>query len=351
MGKDKIKVSIVGVTGYAGGELLRLLLAHQAVEIKHITAAKSFIGQDVSASYAYLQGLCSLTIEKTDIDSVIEDSDVIFLAMPAGQGIEPAAKAVAKGKKVIDISTDFRFSDTAVYEQWYKVRHNYPELAASAVYGLPELYRQQVVNADIVANPGCFPTASLLALYPLFKAGLAKSNSVIIDAKSGISGAGRTPTANNIYAQVNENIKPYNVAIHRHTPEIEQILTRISGQEQLINFTPHLTPMTRGILSTVYADLKASSSTAELIELYRQTYDGEYFVKVYDEGIWPQSKWTWGSNFCHIGVTYDPRTQRAVACAAIDNLVKGAAGQAVQNMNILFGLPENQGLELLPVFP
>ncbi|MGI5891228.1 MAG: N-acetyl-gamma-glutamyl-phosphate reductase [Bacillota bacterium] len=351
MTKLQINASIVGVTGYTGGELLRLLLGHLAVNIKHITAAKSFIGEQVTASYSYLEGLCAHKIEKTDIEKVVEDSDLIFLAMPAGQGIEPAAAAVAKGKKIIDISTDFRFRDTAVYEEWYGVKHNYPQLAEKAVYGLPELYRNKIAGADIIANPGCFPTASLLALYPLFSHGLVKRNSVIIDAKSGVSGAGRSPTANNIYAQVNENIKAYNVGRHRHTPEIEQILTDISAEEQVINFTPHLTPMTRGILSTVYVDLKDSSSAEDLTKLYRETYADEYFVKVHDVGNWPQSKWAWGSNFCHIGVTYDPRTQRAIACGAIDNLMKGAAGQAVQNMNILFGLPENQGLEAIPIFP
>lgn len=297
----KVDVSIIGVTGYAGGELLRLLLAHPLVNIKHITAARSFIDQPVTNAYPSLFGACDLKVELTDVDQVVADSDVIFLAMPAGQGIEPAAKAVSQGKRVIDISTDFRFRDTAVYEKWYGIKHDYPQLAASAVYGLPELFREEIGQAEIIANPGCFPTASLLALYPLFKNGLAKQNSVIVDAKSGVSGAGKSPTDANIYAQVNENLKAYNVAKHRHTPEIEQILTAVSQKTQVINFTPHLTPMTRGILATIYVDLKEAVSTEKLIELYQDTYADEYFVKVYEAGIWPQTKWTWGQQFLPFG--------------------------------------------------
>lgn len=345
-----IKVAIIGASGYTGGELLRLLLNHKQVEISHLVGF-STAGQEVTSLFPYLKGLENRTIAEMDMDNIAEDSDVIFLAMPHGQAVAPTMKALSKGKKVIDIGADFRFPDALVYEEWYKVKHDNHELCKEAVYGLPELFRQDVKKASLIANPGCFPTASILSLYPLLKAGLVKPDSIIIDAKSGISGAGKKPSSGNIYCESAESIKAYNVAHHRHTPEIEQIVSRVSGMPHLINFTPHLTPMSRGILATVYAELNCRADSKELNTLYQMTYQDEQFIFVHPEGRWPQTKWASGTNNCHLALTYDNRTKRVIITSAIDNLLKGASGQAIQNMNILFGLPEKTGLELTPLFP
>lgn len=348
-----IKVSIIGAASYAGGELIRILLNHGGVEICHLTG-NTYSGKNITEVFPYLKGFIDITVEaitEENTDTVIADSDILFLIMSHGQASAMAAKALAQGKKVIDIGADFRFDDLATYQQWYKVEHHAPELLAHAVYGLPELYRGKIASADLVGNPGCYPTASILGAYPLLKSGLARQNSVIIDAKSGVSGAGRTPSSGNIYAAAAQNIKAYKVAEHRHIPEIERILSDISGQKQLINFTPHLNPMIRGIHATIYADLLQPMTGEQLTELYKQAYSSEYFVQVHDHGDWPESKWSSGSNCCHIAVTVDQRTNRAIICSVIDNLVKGAAGQAVQNMNIMFGENERRGLELMPLYP
>ncbi|MCR4962662.1 MAG: N-acetyl-gamma-glutamyl-phosphate reductase [Firmicutes bacterium] len=348
-----IKVSIIGAASYAGGELIRLLLAHKDVEIVHLTG-NTYAGQDICAVFPYLQGgirheIIALTEENRA--QIIAGSDLLFLIMPHGQASGMAKAIWDAGKKAIDIGADFRFADAGVYEQWYKVKHQSPELLPEAVYGLPELYRKQIAGARLVGNPGCYPTASILGAYPLLREGLIRDNSVIIDAKSGVSGAGRTPSSGNIYAAATQNMKAYGVAGHRHTPEIERILSDISGKPQVINFTPHLTPMARGIHSTIYADLRRSVSGQELTELYKNVYAGEPFVRVHDHGCWPESKWSSGSNLCHIAVTADKRTGRVIVCSTIDNLLKGAAGQAVQNMNLMCGFAENTALPLTPVYP
>lgn len=345
-----IKASIIGSTGYAGGELLRLLLSHGGTEVVHAVDI-NFIGQKVADIFPYLKVAHELTIEALDAERVAADSDVVFMAMPHGKAIEPALIAYQKGKKVIDIGADFRLTDPLVYKEWYGLDHGATELLAQAVYGLPEIYRDKIKGSRIVANPGCYPTASILALYPLLKNGLVKKGSIIIDAKSGVSGAGRVPNDGNVFCTVDESFKAYKVADHRHTPEIEQVLSNVGGAEQVINFTPHLVPMNRGILATAYADLISDTTGEELTELYQETYQGEYFIKVHKHGNWPQTKWTLGTNDCHIAVTYDKRTKRAIACSAIDNLVKGAAGQAIQNMNLLFGLEENSGLKYSALVP
>ncbi|MCL2817880.1 MAG: N-acetyl-gamma-glutamyl-phosphate reductase, partial [Clostridiales bacterium] len=334
----------------AGAQTLALLLGHRDVQIAHMMSVSN-IGQAADQVFPSLSGLLPGRIEAVDTDALIEGCDVVFMAMPHGQAVAPAALLAAAGKKVIDLGADFRFRESGVYEQWYKTPHAEPLLTRRAVYGLPELYRDAIRGAQVVGNPGCYPTASILALYPLLKRGLAVKGSIVIDAKSGVSGAGRTPTAGNIFAEVNESVRAYGVASHRHTPEIEQALAEIGGAEQAVSFTPHLIPMTRGILATVYASLREPLSGEALCALYRETYQDEYFVKVHDHGVWPETKWTLGGNFCHIGLTYDARTGRAVVCAAIDNLVKGAAGQAIQNMNLMFGLPENAGLANPPLTP
>ncbi len=348
-----IKVSIIGAASYAGGELIRLLLAHKEVEIVHLTG-NTYAGQDICAVFPYLQGgiqreIIALTQENQR--QIIADSDLLFLIMPHGQASGMAKDILAAGKKAIDIGADFRFADAGVYEQWYKVKHQAPELLQEAVYGLPELYRKQIAAARLVGNPGCYPTATILGTYPLLKAGLIKDNSVIIDAKSGISGSGRTPSSLNIYAAASQNMKAYAVAGHRHTPEIERIFSDISGNAQVINFTPHLTPMIRGIHSTIYADLRQSIDGEELTRLYKEVYAGETFVRVHDHGSWPESKWATGSNLCHIAVTADQRSGRVIVCSVIDNLLKGAAGQAIQNMNLMCGFAEDTALPLTPVYP
>ncbi len=345
-----INVTIIGACGYAGGELLRLLLQHPQVEITHLLDT-AFTGQDVASIFPYLQGFIQKEIEDLPYEKVAADSDVIFMATPHGQGIAPAIAAVAAGKKLIDIGTDFRFRDVAVYEKWYGVKHTAAELSAQAIYALPEFYRDQIKSAKVVANPGCYPTASLLALYPLLKEGLVEPGTIIIDAKSGTSGAGRKPAVGNLFAECGDSFKAYGVATHRHTPEIEQEIAHISGIEQTVSFTPHLLPMIRGIHATVYANLRLKTDGETLTKLYRHIYQNEYFVRVHEHGEWPQTKWASGTNLCHLAVTYDPRTGRAIVCSVIDNIGKGAAGQAIQNMNILFDLPEQTGLQLAPMYP
>ncbi|MEG1501125.1 MAG: N-acetyl-gamma-glutamyl-phosphate reductase [Clostridiales bacterium] len=345
-----IKASILGASGYAGGELLRFLLAHPQVELAHLTGVSS-AGKKIGEIFPYLAGFLDKTIEPLNMEEVAQDSDVIFMAMPHGQGVAPAMAGLAKGKKIIDIGADFRFRDALVYEKWYKVKHENHALTKNAVYGLPEIYRQEIKKAQIVGNPGCYPTASLLALYPLLKENLVEQGTIIIDAKSGVSGAGYKPTTTNAFCSADESLKAYNVALHRHTPEIEQVLTDIGGMEQIINFTPHLVPMSRGILATAYAGIKSKTSGQELTDLYHDYYDQELFVHVHDHGNWPQTKWATGSNNCHIALTYDERTGRAIITSVIDNLVKGAAGQAVQNMNLLFDFPEEMALPRTPIFP
>ncbi|MCL2678253.1 MAG: N-acetyl-gamma-glutamyl-phosphate reductase, partial [Clostridiales bacterium] len=320
-----IKVGIIGATGYVGAQTMALLLGHKGVQITHMMSIAN-IGQAADEVFPALRGLLPGKIEAVDTGALIADCDVVFMAMPHGQAIAPTAALAAAGKKVIDLGADFRFRESAVYEQWYKTPHAEPLLARRAVYGLPELYREKIGGAQVTGNPGCYPTASILALYPLLKEGLAVQGSIVIDAKSGVSGAGRTPTPGIIFAEVNENVRAYNVGTHRHTPEIEQALAEISGTEQAVSFTPHLVPMTRGILATAYAVLNKPLSGEALCALYREAYKDEYFVKVHEQGVWPETKWALGGNFCHIGLTYDARTGRAVVCAAIDNLVKGAAG-------------------------
>lgn len=347
-----IKAAVIGAVSYAGGELLRLLSGHEQVKISHIAAENTGVGEDIKKVFPYLLAYEGFKVEKADdLDHILEDSDVIFTALPHGKAVGVAVKAVAQGKKFIDIAADFRFRDASVYEDWYNVKHDDPQLTASAVYGLPEIYRDKIAQGSVIGNPGCYPTASILSLYPLLRNHLVEPGSIIIDAKSGVSGAGRKPTDNNVFAQCTESIKAYGVATHRHTPEIEQVLSEVDGVSHVINFTPHLIPMSRGILATSYASLKQELSAEQLWQLYKETYAKEAFVYLHDLGTWPQTKWVSGTNFCHIGLTYDKRTGRAVICSAIDNLVKGAAGQAIQNMNILFGLPEGMALSMTPTFP
>ena len=345
-----IKVGVIGAAGYGGGELCRLICQHPEAELVMATG-HSNAGKHILEVWPHLRGFADLMVEELDIDKMAQAADVVFLALPHGHAVDTATALCQKGVKVIDLGADFRFNDVNIYEEWYKVHHNNPELAAKAVYGLPEIWREKVKNAEIIGNPGCFPTSVALGLYPLAKNGMIDMQSIIIDSKSGVSGAGRTPGSATVYSECNESINAYKVACHRHTPEMEQSLSRISGEKALLNFTPHLTPMTRGILSTMYATLTEKGKSTDLKKLYEETYADEYFVRVLPDEVWPHTKWVAGSNFCDVNLKADLRTGRVIVCSCIDNVVKGAAGQAVQNMNIIFGLPENTGLRQVPMFP
>lgn len=345
-----IRVGIVGASGYTGAELVRILLRHPEAELAVLTS-RSYAGQQLAAVFPHLSGCTDRVLEVFDAAKMAAACDVVFTALPHGHAVPVARAVLERGKKLIDLGADFRFRDAAVYEAWYKVKHEAPELAREAVYGLPELYRDRVRGAALVANPGCYPTASLLATVPLLKAGVIDPATIIIDAKSGLSGAGRKLDLRSHYAEVNENVTAYNVGVHRHTPEIEQELTAAAGTEVRVSFTPHLVPQTRGILTTVYATLRKELTTGALLDIYREFYRDEPFIRVLPEGVLPRTKSVTGSNIVHLGAVADPRTGRAVLLAAIDNLVKGASGQAVQNMNLLFGLPETTGLDFVGLYP
>ncbi len=286
-----------------------------------------------------------------NMKELAEQVDVIFTATPQGLCSSLVDEDILSKVKIIDLSADFRIKDVAVYEQWYKLTHKAPGLIEEAVYGLPEINREKVREARLIANPGCFPTCSFLSVYPLVKAGLIQPDTLIIDAKSGTSGAGRGAKVDSLYCEVNENIKAYGVASHRHTPEIEEQLGYAAGRPVTISFTPHLVPMNRGILVTAYASLTREVTYEEVKAAYDVCYENEYFVRVLERDVAPQTRWVEGSNFADVNFKIDPRTRRIVMMGAIDNMVKGAAGQAVQNMNLLFGLPEQTGLRQIPMFP
>lgn len=345
-----IKAGIIGATGYAGAELVRILSRHPQVELVAVTS-QSYVGEEFSGVYPNLHRFTNLVCREQDLSKILPEVDVLFLALPHGLSMEVAKEGIQHGKKVIDLGADFRLDDYAEYEQWYKVEHKAPELLGEAVYGLPELNRKQIVAAQLIGNPGCFPTGIILGLAPLLSHGLIDLDTIIADSKSGVSGAGRALSQGAHYAECNENIKAYNIGKHRHLPEIEQELGKIARQGLTISFTPHLTPMVRGILSTIYAKLTVDLSQEELESLYQEFYAKEYFVRLLSAENLPQTKWVTGSNFCDMAITKDPRTKRVVVTSAIDNLIKGASGQAVQNMNIMFGLEENCGLDFPGMYP
>ena len=344
-----IKAAVVGASGYTGVELLRLLVNHPDVTISCITARQN-AGEDIARLFPSLTGRFSQVCEPVEVKAIAAAADVAFIALPHQAAMEVVPDLLAAGKKVVDLSADYRLRDAAVYEAWYQP-HSSPELLQEAVYGLPELFRSEVKKARLVANPGCYPTSVALALAPLIRGGLIDLTSIIADSKSGTSGAGRGAKVGSLFCEVNEGFKAYGVTSHRHTPEIEQTLTTLAGQPVIINFTPHLLPINRGILSTCYASLKNAMTTTEVHALYNEFYTDEPFVRVCPEGEQPNVAYVKGSNYCDVGVVADPRTGRVIVTSAIDNLVKGAAGQAVQNMNLLFGLQENLGLAVVPLFP
>ena len=345
-----IKVGIIGATGYAGGELVRILMGHKDAEIKWY-GSKSYVDQKYADVYRNMFQIVDAKCMDDNMEELADQVDVIFTATPQGLCASLVNEEILSKTKIIDLSADFRLKDVNVYEEWYKIEHKAPQYIDEAVYGLCEINRDLVKSAKIVANPGCYTTCSILTAYPLAKEGLIDMSTLIIDAKSGTSGAGRGAKLPNLYCEVNENIKAYGVATHRHTPEIEEQLGYASGEKVVLNFTPHLVPMNRGILATEYATLKKKVTYEEVKAVYDQYYAKEKFVRVLDRDVCPETKWVEGSNYVDIGFKIDPRTNRIIMMGAIDNLVKGAAGQAVQNMNLLFGLPEDEGLELVPMFP
>lgn len=348
--KKKIRAGIIGATGYAGAELVRILLRHPDVEIKWY-GSKSHIGKEYAAVYGNFFRIVEDVCKGDELSGLSKQADVIFTATPQGFLSSVISEELLNKVKIIDLSADFRFRDAAVYEKWYGIRHKAPQFLSEAVYGLCEINRERVRGARLVANPGCYTTCSILTAYPLVKEGLIDENSLIIDAKSGTSGAGRGAKVQNLFCEVNENIKAYGVGNHRHTPEIEEQLGLAAGHGIVLNFTPHLVPMNRGILATVYANLKSGVQDAQIRAAYEKYYGGEQFIRLLPQGTCPETKWVEGSNFVDIGFVKDERTGRVIMMGAIDNLVKGAAGQAVQNMNLLFGLPESEGLMMPPVFP
>ncbi|MFS0555859.1 N-acetyl-gamma-glutamyl-phosphate reductase [Brevibacillus sp. 179-C9.3 HS] len=345
-----VRVGIVGATGYGGAELIRLLAGHPHVEIANLYSSSSE-GESLEKSFPHAAGLGLPTLSPIDADSMSGVNDLIFLATPAGVSSELSPKLVEKGVKVIDLSGDFRLENGSVYKTWYKHEPAPSQWVEKAVYGLTEWNQEHMAGASLVANPGCYPTAALLALLPLVKTGWVQPNSWIIDAKSGVSGAGRGVSLGVHYGEINESIHAYKVTNHQHTPEIEQELQKQSGEETLVQFTPHLVPMTRGILVTAYGQLTTDVTQGQIQELYEAAYADKPFVRVRPAGSHPRTKEVYGSNYCDIAIHVDQRTKRVILLSVIDNMMKGAAGQAVQNMNVMFDLPEKAGLPLVPVFP
>lgn len=350
-----VTVGVIGATGYAGAELMRLLCRHPNVE-KILAGSHSHVGESYADIYPNFKKVFEFPCHDADIAAFAKKCDVVFVSLPHGIASQHVTEALLSECVVIDLGADFRLSDCSVYETWYKTKHGNPQLLGKAVYGLCELHRQQIRAARLIANPGCYTTCSILTIYPLLAEGLIDPDTLVIDAKSGVSGAGRGEKLGSLFCECDESVKPYGVASHRHTPEIEEQLslalshgTSTSGV--VLSFTPHLIPMNRGILSTVYAKLKPGVTKDEIEEAYANKYAQEQFVRVLPYGTFPETRWVKGSNYCDIGFTIDQRTGRIVACGALDNLVKGAAGQAVQNMNIVFGLDEQAGIDALPAFP
>ena len=339
-----IKVGIIGSTGYAGVEIVRLIMQHKEAEVVWF-GSRSYVDQDYASVFRNMFQIVDAKCLEDNMEELAEAVDVIFTATPQGLCGSLVNEEILNKVKIIDLSADFRIKDVAIYEKWYGIKHQSPQFIEEAVYGLCEINRDKVKGARIIANPGCYTTCSILSIYPMVKEGLIDPKSIIVDAKSGTSGAGRGAKVPNLFCEVNENIKAYGVTTHRHTPEIEEQLSYAAGEEVMINFTPHLVPMQRGILVTAYANLKKPVSYEEVKAAYDKYYGDEFFIRVLNKDETPETRWVEGSNFVDVGFKIDERTNRIVMMGALDNLIKGAAGQAVQNMNILFGLKETEGLE------
>ncbi|MDP2921421.1 MAG: N-acetyl-gamma-glutamyl-phosphate reductase [Candidatus Omnitrophota bacterium] len=338
-----LKIGIMGASGFAGEELIKILLKHPEVKITALAA--KIERTHLSKMYPWAKGMLDIDCYDMTAEDVGKKSDVVFLALPHKISMDFAPELLKQGKKVIDLSADFRIQDKVIYEKWYEIKHECPELIKKAVYGLPELYRKDIKGADLIANPGCYPTSIILGCAPLLKKKLVDTDNIICDSKSGVSGAGRTPTQSLMFTEIATNsFRPYKVNFHRHMPEIDQELSNLAGAKIEVNFIPHLVPMERGILSTIYLKLNKKIDTKEALGMYKDFYKGEYFVRVLEEGILPDTKNVVRSNFCDIGIKVFPEKSLAVVMTAIDNLVKGASGQAVQNMNIMYGFDEKLGL-------
>lgn len=349
--KAKTSVGIIGASGYGGIQLVRILLQHPDVEIVYL-GGDSSAGKKYADIYPHLTHCFDLTVEKIDLDVVADRCEVVFLGLPNGLACQMAPKLVEKGCKVLDLSADYRFFNLETYHNWYQKQRDDQAIAATAVYGLPELYKEEIKQAQLIGCPGCYPTASLLALSPLIKQGLILPETAIIDAKSGTSGGGRQAKTNLLLAEAEGSLGAYGVAKHRHTPEIEQICTDLAGYEVKVQFTPHLIPMVRGILATVYATLRDPGLVRDdLLTIYSAFYRNSPFIQILPNGIYPQTKWAWGTNLCYVGIEVDTRTDRVIVMSAIDNLIKGQAGQAVQCLNIMMGWEETIGLPQLSFYP
>ena len=346
-----MKLGIVGASGYSGSELLRFLVNHPGELQVALCTSETYAGQCIDSVLPNLRGFLSSKFEALDLDSLKDRVDVVVLAVPHKVAMSFVPQILAQGLRIVDFSADYRLEDAETYEAWYHVEHTSTSLMARSVYGLPERYRDCIRSAQLVANPGCYPTSAILAAMPFVKHGIVELDSIIVDSKSGISGAGPKPSENTHYANRESNFIAYNIGTHRHTPEIEQELSAVASEPIRVTFTPHLVPMTRGILSTVYMRLTEDISTAEALDMYTKFYDNEPFVRVLPTGTYPQTKAVLGSNYCDVGLEVDTRTRRIVAMAAIDNLGKGAAGAVVQNLNLMFGFKETDGLKVPGMMP
>jgi N-acetyl-gamma-glutamyl-phosphate reductase len=345
----KTRVGIIGATGYTGLELLRFLLHHPEVEVTALTSQK-YAGVEIDQVFPTLMNHLQLKCEELSFTQISKKADFIFTAVPHKTAMETVPPFYREGRRVVDLSADFRFRDPVVYERWYQ-KHTCPELLTESVYGLPELYREKIQNAKIVGNPGCYPTGALIPLIPLIKKGLISLENIVVDAKSGVSGAGRDVVLESLFCEVNEGVKAYKIFEHRHLPEIEQELSQVAQKKVQVNFVPHLIPMDRGILTTLYVNLTKKMKTEEVLKILQEDYSKEPFIRIYPKGKIPNTKDVRGSNYCDIGMMVNEADGRAVIVTAIDNLVKGASGQAIQNMNIMLGYPETMGLGVLPLSP
>ncbi len=343
------RVGVVGATGYTGLELVRLLLRHPRIKMTALTSER-YVGQPIWKVFPSLMKETDLVCQALDVESLSKSCDFVFTALPHKTAMEVAPGLIQRGLKVVDLSADFRLGDPKVYEEWYET-HTAPALLQDAVYGIPELRREEIKKASLVANPGCYPTSVILALAPALRHRLIDHRTIIADSKSGVSGAGRSAVLSSLFAEVSENFKAYKVTEHRHTPEMEQELSRVAGEKVVITFTPHLVPMKRGILSTIYASLAKPLAEAEILDLYRNFYAHERFIRLHPSDLLPTTADVLGSNYCDIGLKVDQRNNRLILISAIDNLVKGASGQAVQNMNLMLGLEESLGIEVVPLYP
>lgn len=345
-----LRAGIIGASGYTGAELARILCNHPEVEIT-VATSRQYAGRHLSDIFQNLRGKVNILCENPPIEELSRKADLFFTAVPHKTAMDLVPVLLAAGKKIIDLSADFRLRDVAVYEQWYQP-HSSSQLLKEAVYGLPELYRQDIAGCRLVANPGCYPTSIILGLAPLLKAGAIQPQSIIADSKSGTSGAGRTAQTGNLFCEVHDGFRPYKVGrAHRHTPEIEQELSVLAKRAVNVTFTPHLLPIARGILSTVYASLSPGFRHKDINELYQEQYGDEPFIRLLEDDVFPATQFVRGSNFCDISFKIDPSTNRIIVMSAIDNIVKGASGQAVQNMNIMCGFAETAGLGIVPLFP